>query len=105
MGHRAPIAALCVIKGGQRANDLSATSDDILVSASEDGYVTIERVSISVYIILNMDIHSEIAQWNASDGRCLGVNAKGFLGVPTDLKLFSQVAVFYASSIQWKVLT
>lgn len=40
MGHRAPIAALCVIKGGQRANDLTATSDDILVSASEDGYVT-----------------------------------------------------------------
>ncbi|KAI7885769.1 WD40 repeat-like protein [Lichtheimia hyalospora FSU 10163] len=69
VGHRAPIAALCVIKGGQRANDLTATSDDILVSASEDG---------------------EIAQWNASDGRCLGVNAKGFLGVPTDLKLFSQ---------------
>ena len=36
-------------------------------------------------------MYSEIARWNISDGRCLGVNAKGFLGVPRQLKIFNQV--------------
>jgi hypothetical protein len=34
---------------------------------------------------------SEIARWNASDGRCQAVNPTGFYGVPRLLKVFSQV--------------
>ncbi|KAI8142674.1 hypothetical protein BJV82DRAFT_613847 [Fennellomyces sp. T-0311] len=68
-GHKAAIAALCVIKAESKTGDVLSTSDDILISAAEDG---------------------EIARWSISDGRCLGVNAKGFLGVPRQLKTFSQ---------------
>ncbi|KAG2219959.1 hypothetical protein INT45_002173 [Circinella minor] len=65
VGHKAPITALCVIHNSETKNG----NNDILISAAEDG---------------------EIARWNISDGCCLGVNAKGFLGVPRQLKIFNQ---------------
>lgn len=33
---------------------------------------------------------SEIARWNASDGRCQAVNPTGFYGIPRLLKVFAQ---------------
>ncbi|KAI9314144.1 hypothetical protein BX666DRAFT_1970762 [Dichotomocladium elegans] len=67
IGHKSPIAALCVINAAEKSADMS--SDAVLVSASEDG---------------------EIARWSTADGRCLGVNPTGFQGVPQNLKAFSQ---------------
>ncbi|KAI8979974.1 hypothetical protein BDB01DRAFT_837012 [Pilobolus umbonatus] len=49
--------------------DALSKSEDVLISASEDG---------------------EITRWNASDGRCQAVNPNGFYGIPRLLKVFSQ---------------
>ncbi|KAI9472284.1 MAG: hypothetical protein EXX96DRAFT_351331 [Benjaminiella poitrasii] len=66
VGHKTAVVALCIIKSD---SENSLKSEDILISASEDG---------------------EIARWNASDGRCQAVNAKGFYGIPRLLKVFTQ---------------
>lgn len=66
VGHKSAIVALCVIK---TETDALLKTEDVLISASEDG---------------------EIARWNASDGRCQAVNPTGFYGIPRLLKVFTQ---------------
>ncbi|GAN10288.1 conserved hypothetical protein [Mucor ambiguus] len=66
VGHKAAIVALCVLK---TETDAFLKTEDVLISASEDG---------------------EIARWNASDGRCQAVNPTGFYGIPRLLKVFTQ---------------
>ncbi|KAL7324428.1 hypothetical protein PS15p_209621 [Mucor circinelloides] len=66
VGHKSAIVALCVVK---TETDALLKTEDVLISASEDG---------------------EIARWNASDGRCQAVNPTGFYGIPRLLKVFTQ---------------
>ncbi|KAG2228566.1 hypothetical protein INT48_008735 [Thamnidium elegans] len=66
VGHKTAVVALCVVK---TETDALSKSEDVLISASEDG---------------------EIIRWNASDGRCQAVNPNGFYGIPRLLKVFSE---------------
>ncbi|CAO3613085.1 unnamed protein product [Mucor hiemalis] len=66
VGHKTAVVALCIMK---TETDALSKSEDVLISASEDG---------------------EITRWNASDGRCQAVNPRGFYGIPRLLKVFAQ---------------
>ncbi|CAO3669477.1 unnamed protein product [Umbelopsis ramanniana] len=67
LGHGTRVVAMCL---ATTETDSVSRTDDVLISASEDG---------------------QIIRWNAADGRCLAANSQGFFGIPRSLHVRSNV--------------
>ncbi|RUS17690.1 hypothetical protein BC937DRAFT_89609 [Endogone sp. FLAS-F59071] len=84
VGHKAPVVALCLT---QTETDTLGKTEDILISASEDG---------------------EVIRWNVADGRCLATNANAFVNaiINSPLSLSSLLSpLFHRSSTSFVTLS